>query len=240
MGPIKSIKVWDLPTRVFHWALAAAVLGAFFTSAGRPHGFTFLLHVTCGYTVVLLLVYRFAWGFVGNETARFAAFVRGWQEVKAHARNLVRLTPFRTVGHNPIGGWMILLMLATLVSLVLTGLLTQGVTGGAGPLVGVLPTALVKPVGTMHRWLGNTILILAGVHLAGVVVESLLLKENLTRAMLTGRKPAEGAEVPDVRAAPAWRAVALVAALALLGGAMAAVTKIPAEAPPREGKVMSG
>jgi cytochrome b len=224
---MRMIKVWDLPTRLFHWALLASLVLAYFTSAARPLGWLFALHLAGGYAVVLLLLFRLAWGIFGGEHARFASFLSGWAAVKRHAGDLLRLAPVRSLGHNAIGGWMIALMLATLLAIVLTGLLAQGTTGGAGPLSGVLPAALVRPVGSLHKLLGNAILVLAGLHVAGVLAESLLNRENLVRAMITGRKRAEAAEARDARAAPAWRAVLLVVLLAFLGGVMVGLTRMP-------------
>ncbi|HKO07822.1 MAG TPA: cytochrome b/b6 domain-containing protein, partial [Alphaproteobacteria bacterium] len=120
---MRMIKVWDLPTRLFHWALVASIVLAYFTSAGRPHGLLFALHLTGGYVVVLLLLFRLGWGICGGEHARFASFLSGWAQVKQHASDLLRLAPERSLGHNAIGGWMIVLMLTTLLAIVLTGLL---------------------------------------------------------------------------------------------------------------------
>jgi cytochrome b len=221
------VEVWDLPTRLFHWALAFFVLGAYFTSAGRPYGFQFLLHVICGYAIILLILFRLAWGIAGGEYARFGTFVRGWDAVKDHARSLFRLSPSRASGHNPIGGWMIMAMLATLALTVVTGLMAQGKTGGTGPITALIPIAAIAPIGAIHQFLGTAILYLAGLHVLGVVAESILLRENLSRAMLSGRKSANVPEDRDAGAAPVWRSVAIAAILAGLGLAMARVTTIP-------------
>jgi cytochrome b len=230
---MRSIKVWDFPTRVFHWALVFFVLFAYITGEGRPHGLQFTLHIVGGYAVALLIAFRVVWGFVGGEHARFPAFVHGWQAFKDHARSLLRLAPPHTLGHNPVGGWMIMLMLATLVAIVLTGLLSQGVTGGTGPLTGVLPQSLVHPVGEIHELLGSFILWLAGIHVLGVLVESVMLRENLTRAMITGTKPADLPGARDARPAPWWRAAAAAVLFVFLAGYMASVTTVPDTAPPR-------
>lgn len=232
---IKKITVWDLPTRIFHWALVLFVAAAYLTSAGRPYGFQFLLHVISGYAVAFLLLFRLAWGFLGGEYARFAGFVTDWPGIREHALSLLRLAPKRTLGHNAIGGWMIVLMLVTLALIVITGLLTQDKTGGAGPLSGFLSPLLMRMIGETHELLGNFILYLAGFHVAGVLVESLLLRENLVRAMIDGRKHAAAAEAQDARAAPTWRAVVLVVLLAILGGYFASVTQIPSR--PASGQV---
>ncbi len=199
---MRAISIWDLPTRLFHGLLVAFVASAYLTSSARPHGLQFTVHIASGYAVFLLLVFRIVWGFAGGEHARFAAFVRGWTAVKAHLRNLLRLAPARVLGHNAIGGWMILLILATLVLIVVTGMLAQGIPGGVGPLSGILPKALVRPVGAVHELFGSVIIYLAAFHVAGVAAESVLLRENLTRAMATGRKAPESAADRDARPPP--------------------------------------
>ena len=226
---MRSVKVWDLPTRIFHWVLVASILLAYFTSSGRPRGFLFGLHLIGGYSVVLLLVFRLVWGVLGGEHARFASFLRGWTAVQEHARRLAALTPGRKLGHNAIGGWMIVLMLGTLLAIVTTGLLAQGVTGGAGPLSRVLPVGLVEPVGAVHQWLGTAILVLAALHVAGVLAESFLNRENLVRAMITGKKYVEAAR--DAYAAPRTRAVLLLLLLAFLSGIMVGLTRLPPPVP---------
>ncbi len=226
---MRFVKVWDLPTRIFHWVLVASILLAYFTSSGHPRGFLFALHLIGGYSVVLLLVFRLIWGVFGGEHARFASFLRGWAAVKEHARRLAARAPGRSLGHNAIGGWMIMLVLGTLLAIVTTGLLAQGITGGAGPLSRVLPAGLVEPVGAVHHWLGTAILVLAGLHVAGVLAECLLNRENLVRAMITGQKYVAAAR--DAYAAPRMRAVLLLLLLAFLGGIMVGLTRLPPPVP---------
>lgn len=222
-----AISEWDLPTRLFHWLLVALVATAYLTGSARPHGVQFTVHIASGYAVFLLLAFRTVWGFAGGEHARFAAFVRGWAAVKDHARSLLRLAPARVLGHNAIGGWMILLILATLVLIVVTGTMAQGIPGGAGPLSGVLPKALVKSVGAVHELLGSLIIYLAAFHVAGVLVESALLRENLLRAMITGRKAVERADDRDARPASGWRAALVLLLVAVLAAGMIGATQLP-------------
>jgi len=223
----RSIAVWDLPTRVFKWSLVLAVGIAFLVSSGRPHGWLFLVHVGCGYVVTLLLLFRLAWGFVGGEYARFHAFVRGWSSVRAYGQRLLRLAPPRTAGHNPVGGWMIMTLLLTLCAIVSTGLLAEGKTGGTGPLSTVLPPAVAAVIGSIHGWLGDLVMCLAGVHVAGVLFESLLHRENLIVTMITGRKPAADPHDADARQVSPWRTAPLLILLVILGAWLAAGTHMP-------------
>jgi len=226
-GAARTITVWDLPTRIFKWLLVVFVSAAFLLSSRRPHGLLFLVHVSCGYAVVLLLLFRLGWGFVGGEHARFRSFVRGWRPVRAYGRDLLRFAPPRTTGHNPVGGWVILLMLGTLAAIVLTGLLSEGKTGGGGILSGALPAGAVGLVGWVHGTLGFAIIWLAGAHVAGVLVESLLHRENLVRTMITGRKRVADPAAVDARGVSPWRAGVLVVAIAVFGVWMVGGTRMP-------------
>ena len=181
---VRSAVVWDLPTRIFKWSLVLAVGLAFLFSSSHPRGALFIIHVACGYAVTLLLLFRFGWGFIGGPYARFRSFIYGWRGVRAYAADLLRLDPPRTVGHNPVGGWMIVTMLAVLSVIVITGLLAEGRTGGTGQFSALLPIDAVAIIGDLHAWLGFLIIWLAGVHVAGVLFESLLHRENLIRAMV--------------------------------------------------------
>lgn len=223
----RTIAVWDLPTRLFKWSLVLTVSTAFLFSSSHPRGVTFLVHVTCGYGVTLLLLFRFVWGFVGGQQARFRSFVYGWRSVHTYSRRLLRLDPPRTLGHNPAGGWMIMTLLATLSVIVLTGLLAEGRTGGRGPLSELFSTSAIAVLGDIHAWLGFVIMWLAGLHVAGVLFESLLHRENLILTMITGRKRIVDPNDIDARHASLWRAVPLVIVLAILGTWLAADTHMP-------------
>jgi cytochrome b len=223
----RTIVVWDLPTRFFKWSLVLAVSLAFLVSSRHPNGTTFLVHVACGYIVTLLLMFRFVWGFIGGQYARFQSFVHGWRSVRAYVRGLLRLDPPRTLGHNPVGGWMIMTLLATLSIVVLTGLLAQSKTGGSGPLSGLLSSGAVGVIGEIHAWLGFVIMWLAGAHVAGVILESLLHRENLILSMITGRKQTAASNELDAGQASHWRAAVLAVVLVILGVWLAANTNLP-------------
>jgi cytochrome b len=173
------ILVWDLPVRIFHWTLVASFAGAWLTAESEQWR---LVHVTLGYTVAALVVFRIAWGFVGTRYARFAQFVKGPSAVLAYARSMFAGKPAHAVGHNPAGAIAIvaLLVLAALVSA--TGYATYSSIGG-------------EWLEDAHEALANAMLGIVFVHVAGVVIGSLMHRENLVAAMFTGRKtgaPADG------------------------------------------------
>lgn len=186
----ESVHVWDPFLRIFHWALVAA-----FTTAYLSAEEVMDVHVVAGYMVFGLVAFRLAWGLIGPEHARFTSFVRRPRAVFAYLRTVLMLRPPRYLGHNPAGGLMIVLMLASLLSTTVAGLMLYGIEEHAGPLAGVMAGAghdTEEAVEHVHEFLANFTLALVVVHVLGVVVESVLHRENLVRGMLTGYKRAPG------------------------------------------------
>jgi cytochrome b len=172
---MKRIMVWDLPTRAFHWLLALSFAGAFLTAESERYRD---IHVMLGYTMLGLIAFRLVWGFIGTHYARFSSFMFGPSQVIEYLRSLVRLRPQHYVGHNPAGSWAIWLILLL------------GVASGASGY------AVYNDVGgeffeELHEGLANTMLAVIFVHIAGVAVSSLLHRENLVKAMITGYKNGE-------------------------------------------------
>jgi cytochrome b len=216
--------VWDLPTRLFHWLLVVLVAMTWLSAQFD----WFEIHFLGGYAVLSLLLFRLAWGMVGGGAARFAAFVRGPRAAIAHVRHL-RLPPEArpfVPGHNPLGGWMVLLLLAVLGLQTATGLFSSDEIVNDGPLSGHLTAAGVKIATGIHKVNANLILGAAAIHVLAVLTYWIIGRENLIRAMITGRKPLPpgAAPAPLRRTAPALAlvlfliAIALVAALVTYGG----------------------
>ncbi|PIP03333.1 MAG: cytochrome b [Zetaproteobacteria bacterium CG12_big_fil_rev_8_21_14_0_65_54_13] len=180
----RSIEVWDLSLRLFHWLLAAAFCVAWW-SEGRD----LRLHMIAGSIIAGLLLYRFIWGFCGDHYARFASFWPSRALVVAHLRGLLRLRPGHYIGHNPVGSLMIFALLSSLLLIALTGMALSGLQMGVG-LFATLDTGFATEllIQDLHRWCLNVLLALVGIHLAGVVAESLLQRHNLIAAMITGKK----------------------------------------------------
>lgn len=184
-----EVKVWDPLVRVFHWLLVAGFFTAYLTEGDE----LLTIHSYAGYTVLSLVLVRLVWGLVGTRHARFADFVRRPGEVGRYARDVVKLHPRRYLGHNPAGGLMIVIMIISLLVTTLSGIAVYGAEEQAGPLAGWLGGvnhSWAEAFEELHEFFANFTLFLVVVHVAGVLVESLLHGENLVRSMITGRKRA--------------------------------------------------
>jgi cytochrome b len=172
------ILVWDVPTRVFHWLLAGSFAGAFLTAESEMFRD---VHVLLGYTMLGLIGFRLVWGLIGTRYARFSSFLFGPSKVVAYLKSLLTGSPQHYVGHNPAGSWAI-------YGLLLLGLLS-GATGYA-----VYNQSGGEWLEELHEATANTMLALVVMHVAGVLVSSLLHRENLVRAMIYGYKKGEAGQ----------------------------------------------
>lgn len=180
------VRVWDWPVRVFHWLLVLSFAGAWLSAESERLR---LLHVTLGYTVAGLVAFRLVWGLVGSRPARFASFVRGPAAVADYLKGLLHQQAPHTTGHNPAGALAIIGLLGLAAATTAMGWATYNDWGGDLTEEG-------------HELAANLMLLLVGVHLAGVVVGSLAHRENLVRAMFSGRKRGEPAEAAERSWAP--------------------------------------
>lgn len=178
----ESIKVWDLPLRIFHWLLVVGFFVAYLTEDEL-----LTVHVWAGYLVPGLLVFRLAWGFIGNEYARFSSFLCSPARSIAYVKDLAALKTKRYIGHNPAGAAMIVLLLISLLMTVLTGLAVYGADQAAGPLASIGP-ANEEFWEEIHEFFANFTLLLVFIHVVGVAVESYIHRENLAKAMVNGYK----------------------------------------------------
>lgn len=179
------VRVWDPVVRVFHWSLVIAFTVAY-VSEGEP----LWLHVWTGYLIAGLIAVRLVWGFIGTPHARFSDFVCGPVTAGRYLAAEIIGRARRYLGHNPAGGFMIMLMLGLLLMQIGTGLALQAADEGSGLLAGwIAPSErLEDPLEDIHEVLANGILLLALLHVAGVVIGSLRHRENLVGAMIHGYK----------------------------------------------------
>lgn len=219
----RQVRVWDLPTRLFHWILLALVVVAWFT--GEQEGAAASLHRYAGEAIAGLLVFRVIWGFAGGQRARFADFAAGPSAIIAHVRDLFSKQPKRHLGHNPLGGVAAFLLLAITAGIVFTGLLSGG-EANAGPFAGLWGLELSE----VHEALFRALQALVVIHILGVVVESFKTKDALVPAMITGAKR----RGPDEPGDDAKRAGFVALIVALSAGAcvsLALITQPPSANP---------
>jgi len=216
------IPVWDVPTRLFHWLLVCLIATSWTT--GELGGDEWLrYHFWSGYAILTLVLFRIAWGVVGSTHARFASFVRGVPSALQHLRELARPGPTSDLGHNAIGGWMIVVMLIALLVQTGTGLFADDDIVTTGPLGDLVSSATRSRLTTVHVYNFDVILALAGLHIAAVLAYWIVKRQNLIGAMITGRKRAPAADlgasaVAGVAAHPVVAAAALIGAAAVVAG----------------------
>lgn len=206
--------VWDLPVRIFHWALALVLAACWATQELGTAWMT--LHLWLGYTAGVLVVFRLIWGFVGPRHARFASFLSTPRAVVAYLTAWLRGTPPEAVGHNPAGGWGVLLMLALVAGQFATGMANSDDAAYAGPWHYAVPPAVAGTANALHHDFFWALVVVVVIHVAAVL--SYLWRPGIDPIgpMFTGRKRiAEGA-IDGSRILRAT--VALVVAVAVVAG----------------------
>lgn len=209
------IRVWDLPTRLFHWSLAACIVGLVIT--GHTGGSAMNWHARIGYAVLTLLLFRLVWGVVGGRWSRFSSFLYSPGSVINYLRG--RPHPDHLIGHNPLGAGSVFAMLAALLAQVATGLVGDDEISFTGPLNRFVQGSKGLAATWYHKQVGQWIVVgLVLLHIAAVLYYLFRRKDNLIRAMVGGDKTLE-------RAAPESRDTAgtRLLALAVLVGCGAAV-----------------
>ena len=217
-------RVWDLPLRLAHWAIAVAVAGAFATHYAGTEWFPW--HRACGYAVVVLVAFRIVWGFVGTRHARFASFVRG---PRAITRFLTGRGPEVHPGHNPLGALSVLALLASLAVQGATGLYANDEIANTGPFYGWISPATSNRLTSVHAWNSNLLIALVALHLVAIAWYGVVRRRPLVRAMLDGRRPA--AEVSEGEEIGGSRTMLAIVIVAVLAAALALVVRA---APPAE------
>jgi cytochrome b len=181
------VKVWDLPVRLFHWTLVAGFVAAYLTAKFHQGD----LHILIGYALCFLLVARLLWGFFGSHYSRFHSFVFSHEETMEYLRSMLDGRPPHHFGHNPAGALMVFALLAMLALIFVTGLMTLAVIDFEGPLLVLIhyvDDETSYAIRHFHEFLSNVVLAMIVLHLIGVVAGSIQHKENLVRAMVTGKK----------------------------------------------------
>lgn len=194
---IRKVLVWDAPVRVFHWLTVLSFAGAYLTAESERWR---LLHVTLGYTMGGLVVFRIVWGLIGTRYARFSDFVHGPRAVARYFSAISRGRPEHYMGHNPAGALAIVVLLLLALGVTATGWALDNRIGG-------------DTQEEVHEVLANAMLVLVGIHIVAVLLSSRLHHENLIGAMFTGRKTGK----PEEGIRNTWPGVAVLMLAAVLG-----------------------
>jgi cytochrome b len=219
MPEARHVRAWDLPTRLFHWTLVTLVILAPVTAnLGDP---TMRAHKIVGYCLLILMVWRLLWGFVGGSTARFAAFFPWPWRVFPYIAGIIKGQKAHFLGHNPLGAGMVFLLLAAVALQAGAGLFTTDDIVVAGPLYPLASAAFNKLAAVYHQSGFLVIIGLVALHVLANLLYSALSGVNLIGAMISGRKPAQAyADGPELAGGSPMLALALlaVAAAVVIGG----------------------
>jgi cytochrome b len=204
------MRVWDLPTRLFHWLLVLLIPASYVTAKLNKMD----LHMALGHAMLALLLFRWMWGVVGSDTAKFAGFLASPLAAFRHLARIGKREPDMEVGHNAAGGWMVLAMLVLLSAHVGAGLCASDGGGSEGPLAKYVGNAWSNRLSQMHEITFKLILVAIAVHVLAISAYAVLKRQNLVRPMISGKK-----RLPA--ATPAPRQVGPVMAIAILVAAAA-------------------
>ena len=212
-APVAYVKmpVWDWPVRAVHWAMVFCLVSLVIT--GLRKGDAMPWHMGFGRVLLGLVVFRILWGFVGSGNARFSAFVRGPRAAVRYLRSRLKPPHEIHVTHNPVGGWMVVLLLATMLAQAMLGLYTNDDVLWDGPLAQSVSKDASDLASSIHRRLAWVVVALATLHIVAVVVYFTAFRENLVTAMVGGCKqlpPGHG--TPEAARASTAKAIALMIA----------------------------
>jgi len=205
-----SVRVWDVPVRVFHWLLVALIIISFTTA--QIGGNAMRIHEWSGFTILTLVLFRVLWGFFGSSYARFADFVRHPRHAIEYARALKQGRPSFYAGHNPLGGWMVVILLVCLSVQAGTGLFANDDIMTEGPLYDWVSKQTSDLLSRIHKTNFYALLALIAVHVAAALYYLWGKRENLILPLITGRKRlGDARDAADSHGGPLWAAVLLLA-----------------------------
>ncbi len=182
--PLLMMRVWDAPTRLFHWAVVVLIAISYFSMKFDQ----VQLHYLSGYTMLTLLLFRFCWGVFGSETSRFRHFLRSPLDGFRHFADFTKREPDRQVGHNAAGGWMVLFMLLVLAVQAVSGLFAGDPIEGGGPFIDQIGSAPQHLLSTIHQVNFNIILAAMALHVVAIIAYAVFKRHDLVRPMITGKK----------------------------------------------------
>jgi cytochrome b len=202
---VKSIRVWDLPVRLFHWLLVLSIIGLFVTQ--ELGGNWMEWHKRLGFFVLGLVLFRLMWGVVGNQHARFLSFVRGPSAVLAYMRNIKNPSAKRYLGHNPMGALSVIAFLVVITFQAATGLFADDDIMMSGPYANAVSKEISDLLTKIHKLNSNVIIGLVVLHLAAIGFYFFIKRDNLVKPMITGEKSGADGDLQPVlpeNARPIW------------------------------------
>lgn len=210
----RIVRVWDLPIRLFHWFTVALVAAAYAT--WRVNWMDW--HARVGEILLAFLLFRLLWGVFGSETARFSRFLKAPRTVLHHLSHLLRREPDRQPGHNPAGGWMIVLLIVLLLGETMTGIYVANDIADVGPLTAMTPAPVADAIDWLHAVLWNVLLAAVVLHLLAILAYGVAKRQNLLLPMITGAKT-----LPENVPPPRLAGLPLAVFLLAVGAAAAAL-----------------
>jgi cytochrome b len=211
----RRVLVWDAPTRLFHWLVVVLVAAAYAT--WRLNWMD--VHADIGEVLLALVLFRILWGFFGSDTARFRRFLASPAVAGRYLMTIFRREPDHQAGHNPAGGWMVLLLLFLLLAEILTGIYVLNDVADEGPFTELVPSTIANALTALHSVLWNLLLAAIAAHMAAILLYAIAKKQNLVVPMFTGWKVLPQT-TPRPRIAGIARALLLLGCSALAAAAL--------------------
>ncbi|UOG90571.1 MAG: cytochrome b/b6 domain-containing protein [Candidatus Thiothrix sulfatifontis] len=198
------VRLWDLPTRLFHWTLVIGIGFSWFSA--EIGGNWMVWHERSGILLLALVLFRVIWGFIGSDTSRFRQFLAVPAKALEHLRELRSQATAFHGGHNPLGAWMVVVLLLAVLTQAVTGLFATDDIMTEGPLMGLVSGSTAEWLTSIHHLGFNSILLLAGVHIAAVFFYRFYKRTNLIKAMVVGEAdwPAQQSPPKSLVFKPAW------------------------------------
>jgi cytochrome b len=211
-----KVLVWDVATRLFHWLTVVLVIACYVSWRMNRMNW----HSWTGDALLALVLFRLLWAFFGSETARFSSFLASPRAAARYLAVLMRRQPDRQIGHNPVGGWMVLLLLALLLAEALTGIYVANDVADEGPLTETVPALVANLITDLHAYFWDALLIAALLHVMAILLYAAVLRHDLVTPMITGRKTLSvGTKPPQL--ASAARAAFLLSCSVVAAAALA-------------------
>lgn len=198
-APMRKTRLWDLPIRLVHWSLVVLIPAMWWTAEND----NLSLHMTLGYVVLAIVLFRIIWGFVGSSNARFGQFLKGPGAVMAH---LGGKSEKAYAGHNPAGGWSVLVLLLLLAAQLGLGLFALDEDNVGSLLTSMVSYETAREMAELHEIVFNAIVGFVVLHIGAVIYYSLVKKDRIVPPMITGSRDFP-ADVEAPRIAPLWKAV---------------------------------